>query len=58
MEDDNAFDKDDALDYIIYEEITKQKKDIGNNKGCLSLVLLMVLPAGSLLAWIFNLLTI
>jgi len=58
MKDDNPFDKDNALDYIIYEEITKQNKHIGNNKGCLSLVVLIVLPAGSLLVWILNLLTI
>lgn len=51
MEDDNIFDKDDALDYIIYKENTKEEND-NKNKGCLSLVVLIALPFGSLLAWV------
>ncbi len=50
-DDDNFFDDDDALDFILYEEMTRQGQDnqcnqkkSGNN-GCLGVVVLLVLPA-------------
>jgi hypothetical protein len=49
MEDDNLFDEDEALDYILYEEIdkTSPKK---NGSGCLSLILVAMPTISSLMA--------
>ena len=50
-DDDKFFDDDDALDYILYEEMTRQGQDNQNNQnksgnnGCLGVVVLLVLPA-------------
>ena len=38
MEDDNIFDEDDALDYILYKENSKGAKRINNGSGCLSVL--------------------
>jgi hypothetical protein len=51
---DNIFDKDDALDFIIYEEIeTYGQERKGAKGGCLGVVVLLLLPAVSvmLLSW-------
>ena len=48
MDDDNIFDDDDALDYIMYEEVNKDNQDNQNKPGrvgCLSSLALFVLPA-------------
>jgi hypothetical protein len=37
MDDDNIFDEDDVLDYIIYEDVSKEESN-KNGTGCLSLV--------------------
>jgi hypothetical protein len=44
-EEDNIFDEDDVLDYIIYDEIEKEfgKK---NSTGCLSTIILTISPFG------------
>jgi hypothetical protein len=49
---DNIFDKDDALDFIIYKELEKQDRE--RKGGCFGVVtLLLLLPAISivLLSW-------
>jgi len=48
----NIFDKDDALDFIIYEEFEQHdRKNDGNKKsGCLGGLILMLIPVGLLVA--------
>lgn len=41
-DDDNLFDDDDALDYIIYEEARKETSKRG--KGCFGMIVLLILP--------------
>ncbi len=51
---DNILADDDALDFIIYEELEKQDRERKEGKGgCLSMVVLLMLPAASvmLLSW-------
>lgn len=53
-ENDNIFDKDNALDFIIYEELEKQDRGRKSGKaGCLGIVALLLLPAASVmfLSW-------
>jgi len=53
----NIFADDDALDFIIYEELEKQgqerKGGKGGKGGCLNIVVLLLLPTASvmLLCW-------
>ncbi len=54
MEDDNIFDEDDALDFIIYDELSQKEN---NNKGCLSVFVVLILPIGSIGLWLFSHLT-
>ena len=42
--DDNIFDEDDALDYIIYEEVEKEVNDPNSRSGCLGMMLTLVIP--------------
>ncbi len=42
--DDNVFEEDDALDYVIYEEVEKEVNDPHSRSGCLGVVLVLVLP--------------
>lgn len=51
MEDDNIFDKDDALDYIIYDELSQKDKN-KKNGGCLSVLIAFTIPAGSIILWL------
>lgn len=51
--DDNIFDKDDALDFMIYEEcerpdIARNSGDNNGKGGCLGMVLVLFVPAGAL----------
>jgi len=47
---DNIFADDDALDFIIYEELEKQDRQRKDGKsGCLSMVVLLLLPMASLM---------
>ncbi|MBV5329344.1 MAG: hypothetical protein JZU65_17270 [Chlorobium sp.] len=51
---DNLFDKDDALDFIIYKELEKHHQERNGGKGgCLGIVALLLLPVASmvLLCW-------
>ena len=53
-EDDNIFDKDDVLDFIIYKDLEGQDRgNEGRNGGCLGIVILLMLPVASvmLLCW-------
>lgn len=48
-DDDNLFEDDDALDYILYEEINKEGQGNQNKsgkKGCLGMVALFAFPTG------------
>lgn len=50
LENDNIFDEDDALDFIIYEELEKQNNEPKNGKGgCLGTILLLLVPAASMI---------
>ena len=47
---DNIFDKDDALDFIIYKDLEKHRQERkGGNGGCLGFVVLLLLPAASVM---------
>ena len=48
MNDDNIFDEDDALDYIMYEENTKQPEGEKNSSGCLTGVIFFVVSSLSI----------
>ena len=51
---DNIFDKDDALDFIIFKELEKHDQERkGCKGGCLGIVVLLLLPAATLmlLSW-------
>ncbi len=47
-EDDNIFDEDDALDYILYEEAEKETSKTTKNAGCLTSLVVMVSAIGCL----------
>ena len=52
--DDNIFDQDDALDFIIYKDLEgPERRNEGRNGGCLGIVVLLMLPVASvmLLCW-------
>jgi hypothetical protein len=47
----NLLDEDDALDYILYEEMAKCSKQRGNRKGgCLAVFVAVLVPVGGLAA--------
>jgi len=39
---------DDALDYILFKEMEKEDRQSQNKRGCLSLVLFMLIPPASM----------
>ncbi len=45
--DDNIFDDDDALDYILYEEVEKEvnTNDPKSRGGCFGVLLVLIIPA-------------
>ena len=48
-ENDNIFDKDDALDFMIYDDCEKQGRQQKRGRGgCLGLLILMLIPGGLL----------
>jgi hypothetical protein len=51
-DDNNLFDEDDALDYILYEEVNKETSDGG--KGCLGMIILLILPLAGFGYLFFN----
>ncbi len=42
--DDNIFDDDDALDYIMSEEVEEGSKEPQSRSGCLGVLLLVIVP--------------
>ena len=48
MADDNIFDGDDALDYILCEDVEKASDQSEKKGGCLGLILLLIIPASLL----------
>lgn len=51
---DNIFADDDALDFIIYEDLEKQDRERkGGKGGCFGIVVLLLLPVASVifLSW-------
>lgn len=58
--DDNIFDEDDALDYIMSEEVEKEVTRPEGRSGCLGMILLLVVPvvlAGLLADWLVYFIT-
>lgn len=55
MDDDNIFDEDDALDYIMFEEHSRGSGNKNNNVGCLSVFVIAVLPVVSVGIHLFDL---
>ncbi len=50
--DDNLFDEDDALDYVLYEECEKEVEKNKGHSGCLGVVaFLLLMPVTGLLLW-------
>jgi hypothetical protein len=50
--DDNLFDENDALDYVLFEECEKETKKNGGNSCYLGkLVCLLIMPVTGLLVW-------
>ena len=50
MDDDNLFDDDDALDYIMYEECEKGRGAHKGGNGCFGVALALLIPfVGTLL---------
>lgn len=48
----NLFDKDDTLDFIIYDQIEKDSHHRGNrNGGCLTVLVAVLVPAGGWLLY-------
>ncbi|BCL61911.1 hypothetical protein DGMP_26040 [Desulfomarina profundi] len=43
MDDENLFDEDEALDFIIYDEIQKEESS-PKSSGCLSIIILIATP--------------
>jgi hypothetical protein len=43
--DDNIFDEDDALDYIMYKEVEKEVNAPQAKTGCLGLLLVLTIPS-------------
>jgi len=47
---DNIFADDDALDFIVYDELEKQdQKQKGAKGGCFGIVMLLLLPVASVI---------
>lgn len=51
--DDNIFDNDDALDYIMQEDVEQRSQQPPNQAGCLGLVAVLLLPV-SYIYWILS----
>ena len=51
--DDNIFDEDDALDYIMSEEVEKWDEKPPGRSGCLGVIMILLLPV-CLFGWIVS----
>ncbi len=49
--DDNIFDEDDALDYILYQEAEEEEKQPKATTGCFGLLLVLIIPVGMILKY-------
>lgn len=54
MEDDNIFDEDDALDFVIYEETENEVAKSNKSSGCLSSVVVFLTIPSSLLYYVLT----
>ncbi len=54
MEDDNIFDEDDALDFVIYEETENEAAESNKSSGCLSFIVVFLTIPSSLLYYVFT----
>jgi hypothetical protein len=43
--DDNLFDEDDALDYILYEECENESQNPNRKSGCAGVLVLLAVPS-------------
>ena len=58
MDDENIFDEDDALDYIMFEEHENMNNQENNkNSGCFGLVFICIIPAASCVHYFIKLLS-
>lgn len=51
-DDNNIFDEDDALDYILYDEYSEEPKKTNNGSGCLSGLVIIAVPFAGGLCWL------
>lgn len=52
---DNTFDEDDTLDFIIFKKLEEYNREPrGNGGGCLSIVVLLLLPAASVMCLLWK----
>lgn len=51
MEDDNLFDEDDALDFILLEEYSDELKKTNKRSGCFAVVIVLSIPFAGILWW-------
>ena len=49
--DDNIFDEDDALDYVLYEDSEKNGHRPQSGVGCLGILAVLILPASAFLKY-------
>ncbi len=47
--DDNIFDQDDALDYVLYEDSEKDFHRPQRRAGCLSVLAMLIIPVAAIL---------
>lgn len=43
--DDNLFDENDDLDYVLYEECEKEPKNSNGKSGCAGVLVLLIVPS-------------
>jgi hypothetical protein len=48
MNDDNVFDEDNALDFIMKEEVEKENQQKSGKGGCLGIIALLIFPVAAL----------
>ena len=49
MDDENLFDEDGALDFVLYEEAEKDRNNLKNSGGCLSVFIFFLFVPATLL---------
>ena len=56
MDEENLFDEDEALDFIIYEELQKEENS-PKPSGCLSIIILLAIPTAYFTLMTYKLVT-